>query len=221
MLQLTQKQFLKRLLLYIIGLFFWAFGVAFAVNSELGISPINLMPFLMSEITGINMGFWVTVLLLIFILIQIILMGRDFKLINLTQIIFATIFGYFVSTTRFILGDFQIPTYAGQLLMMALAISLISCGVSLYLEAKIISLPSEGVCEAFVYRIKNAKFHIVKIIMDSTLVAMGIALSLGFIGDFHGIREGTVLSALLIGRLMPFFRRLTAPILKKAGIHDE
>jgi len=220
-LKLFEKQFLKRLCLYVFGLFLWAFGVAFAVNSQLGISPINLLPFIVSEITGIDMGFWVTMLLIVFMLLQIMLMGRNYKLINLTQIIFATIFGYFVSTTRFIMGDFQIPTYAGQLIMMIIAISLISCGVTLYMEARIISLPSEGLCEAFVYRIKNSKFHRVKMIMDSTLVVIGIALSLMFLSGFHGIREGTVLSAIFIGKLIPFFRKVTAPALRKMGIVEE
>jgi len=215
---LLQKQFLKRLLLYIFGLFLWAFGVAFAVNSELGISPINLVPFIASEITGIDMGVCVTVLLLIFMLLQIILLRTEYKVINLAQIIFATIFGYFVSAARFIMGDFQIPTYAGQLLMMAIGIMLISGGVTLYMEARVLNLPSEGLCEALVYRIPNSKFHRVKMVMDSTLVVIGIVLSLMFLSGLHGIREGTVISAILIGKLMPFFRKITAPVLRKAGI---
>ena len=60
-------------------------------------------------------------------------MRKDFKWINLTQLIFSTIFGYFVDLAKWIVGDFAIPTYAGQLLMLAISILLVAIGVSLYM----------------------------------------------------------------------------------------
>ena len=41
---------LKRLLLYAVGLFIMAVGVSFSVLSGLGVSPIDTIPYVTSEI---------------------------------------------------------------------------------------------------------------------------------------------------------------------------
>ena len=38
------RQFIYRILVYALGLLFLAFSVAFAINSNLGISPVNSFP---------------------------------------------------------------------------------------------------------------------------------------------------------------------------------
>ena len=41
----------KKALIYVTGLLFMAFGVAFSVNSSLGVSPVNSLPYVISRIT--------------------------------------------------------------------------------------------------------------------------------------------------------------------------
>lgn len=50
------KSFLIRLLIYILGLLILALGVAFSINSNLGVSPVSSLPYVISQITGIEMG---------------------------------------------------------------------------------------------------------------------------------------------------------------------
>ena len=38
-------KFVKRIAIYLAGLFFVALGVAFSVNSTLGVSPVNSLPY--------------------------------------------------------------------------------------------------------------------------------------------------------------------------------
>jgi uncharacterized membrane protein YczE len=215
---LKKKRLFRRVFVYVLGLFILALGIAFTINSALGISSISLIPFVVSKILGIYMGICVTGLFVIFILLQIIILRKEFKLINLTQLAVAYMFGFFVDTARLIVGDFYLPTYAGQLLMLAIGISLIVCGLTLYLEAKLISKPPEGLILALVQKIPNSAFHRIKIIMDSTLVTIGIILSLVFLGGFYGIREGTLISAILIGKLMPLSKKCLSPFLRKIGL---
>jgi len=204
---LREKRFIERILVYNAGLFVWALGVNFSINAELGVSPINFVPYVASEILQIDMGTCVTILFLIFILLQIIILRKEFKWINLTQIIFSFIFGYFVNVARFLIGDFRIPTYAGQLVMLGIGIVLISTGVVLYMQAKLINLSTEGLVDAIVYKIEGSTFHRIKILFDSAHVVFGVAISLIFLGQLYGVREGTVISAILIGKFMPTARR--------------
>lgn len=39
---------------------------------------------------------------------------------------------------------FVIPTYFGQLLMMAISIVLVALGVAIYMDVKLINMPMEG-----------------------------------------------------------------------------
>lgn len=213
-----EEKILWRLLIYVLGLFIAAFGVAFAVNAQLGLSPMNSLPFVLSLIFDVYMGYVVTALLCLYILIQIILLRRDFKWVQLCQIFCSFLFGYFVNFTRMLLGDFSIPTYFGQLLLLTISMVCVSAGITLFMSVRLVPLPSEGLVAAIVQRLKNAKFHRVMIVLHTSVVFLGLGLSLLFLGGLYGVREGTVVSAVLIGKMMPTIRKIVSPLLAKANI---
>ena len=213
------RRLAARILVYVLGLFVLAFGAVFAINSNLGISPVNSLPFVVSLITGTDPGFTIAIAFLIFIALQFVLLRKDLPLINLTQIIFALLFGYFVDAARFIVGSFTIPTYAGQLAMMACSIIFIAFGLSLYMEARLVNMPPEGLVIAITRKIPGGVFHRVKIVFDCVLVSMSVVLSLIFLGGFDGVREGTIISALMIGRAIPPARKVVAYILNKLNFY--
>lgn len=212
---MSKKKLAVQLLMYVSGLFIIAFGIAIAINSDLGISPVSSLPFVVSLISGIGVGTCVTAFFLICILIQIILLGKEFKWINLSQIIFSFIFGYFVDFAIFVMGDLRIPTYAGQLVMLFISIILISFGLTLYLDAKLISLPPEGLVSAIAQKTQSGMFHRAKIATDTVIVLLAIALSLIFLGGVYGVREGTVITAVLAGKLMPYCKRVISLVAKR------
>lgn len=63
-------KFVKRIVIYLAGLFFVALGVAFSVNSNLGVSPVNSLPYVVSRILGKDLGTCVTVIFIGYILIH-------------------------------------------------------------------------------------------------------------------------------------------------------
>lgn len=203
------KRIEVRIALYALGLLFMAFGVAFSVNSNLGVSPVNSLPYVVSKISGINMGTCVTGIFSLYIFLQILLLRKEFRWINLTQLIFSSMFGYFVNLAKWIVGDFSIPTYAGQLLMLAISIVLVAIGVCLYMNVKLVNMPMEGLTDA-VQRVlfPGRAFHDVKVMMDCLVVIVGSVLSFLCLGKIDGIREGTVLCALLVGKIMKPLQKL-------------
>ena len=105
----TLPQWGIRVLFYCIALFFMALGVAFSANSDLGISPVNSLPYVISDIVKMKPGTCVTIVFCFYILVQILLLGKEFNPVNLFQIVFSTIFGYFVNFTKWMVGDFLFP----------------------------------------------------------------------------------------------------------------
>lgn len=208
------KKFMYRVLLYVVGLMVLALGVAFSINSKLGISPVNSLPYVLSQITKVEMGTCVIVVFSLFILVQILIKGKDFQWINLSQLIFSTLFGFFVDGAKALLGNFTLPTYLGQLAMLLMGVVIIALGISLYLDARLVPMPAEGMTLALADKI-NKPFNQVKTWTDSILVTLSILLSLIFLGGLYGVREGTVLSALLIGPAIKPIRKWTKPWVEK------
>lgn len=208
-------KWVARVAFYAVGLLILAFGVAFSVNSNLGVSPVNSLPYVVSLIVGKSLGTCVTVIFIGYILLQIIILRKEFQWINLAQILCSTVFGEFVDLAKMIVGDFVIPTYAGKLLMLAISMVLIAIGISIYMGVKLINMPMEGLTAVVASKISGAKFHNVKVTVDCVAVGTGVVLSFVFLGGLFGIREGTILSAMLIGKLIPFANKLTLPIIHK------
>lgn len=205
-----------RIVIYILGLFVLALGVVFSINSGLGVSPVNSLPYLLSKVTGKEIGTMVIIVFSFFILVQIVILRRDFKWINLTQLIFSTIFGYFTDFAKIIIGDFTIPTYFGQLVMLAISIFLVALGISLYVGGQLVNMPSEGMVAAINQKILTKhSFADVKVIVDTTIVSLGIIVSLIFLGRLEGIREGTVICAIVVGKLMKPIQKKINPIIEK------
>lgn len=209
-----------RLVTYIAGLFILALGVAFSINSQLGVSPVSSLPYVLSLATGFNMGLTTILVYILFVLLQMLILRKDFKVIDLTQMLFSVVFGYFIDFTKFLLGDFTIPTYPGRLLMMAISILLIAVGVTLYVNARIINMPMEALTAAVRKKIlPNLMFSDVKSILDTMVVAMSLIFSLIFLRGVFGVREGTVMAAVFVGRTMKLIHPFIVPRLERICFH--
>lgn len=207
-------QWVIRILIYILGLFCLAMGVAISANSNLGISPVNSLPYVVSAILPPDPGTCVVIVFCLYILLQVLILRRDFTPIQLTQILFSTIFGSFVNLTKALVGDFALPTYAGQLVMLAVSILFIAVGVVLYVEVDLVPMPMEGLSLAL-SRKTGVPFHNMKIIIDCLVVVLGVVLSLLFLGKLVYIREGTVITALATGKVMALVKRWLSPAIQR------
>jgi len=210
----TPVQLVFRILIYCLGLLLMAFGVALSVNGNLGVSPINSLPYVISRILNVKMGTCVTVIFCFYILLQAVVLGRDFPLFNLLQIVTSTLFGYFVDFAKAAIGGFVLPTYFGKLIMLSASIALIALGMTLYMPTRISSMPMEGLTSALAGKL-HKPFPFMKTITDCASVALAIVLSFAFLGRLDGIREGTVITALLVGKMIAVFRKPLSPLITR------
>lgn len=210
----TPMQFVIRVGVYCLGLLLLAFGVAVSVNSNLGVSPVNSLPYVISKILNVQLGTCVTVVFCSYIVLQILILRREFQPVNLLQILFSTLFGYFVDFAKLVLGDFAIPTYAGKLVMLAVSIVLIALGILLYMNAQLVPMPMEGLTASIAKKL-GKPFPTMKTIVDCIVVGTGIVLCFVFLGGLDGIREGTVITAVVTGKIIALLRKPLSPVLQK------
>lgn len=204
----------QRVLVYTFGMFFIALGVAFAVNSDLGISTVSSLPYVVSLVLCQPLSLCVTGVFCCTVLLQVIILRRQFEPIQLTQVLFSALFGLLVNLSGLLLGEFCLPGYLGRLVMTLVGVFLIALGVTIYVEAALVPMPMEGLSLAIAKKC-GCPFHRVKVVVDCGLVATGVILSLCALGRLEGIREGTVISAVLTGPLIPFFRRSIKPMIDR------
>ncbi len=203
---MSKAETAKRYILCIAGLFFAAVGVAFSKHGELGVSPISSVAnVLYCKFDQISLGTWLVIWNCVMIVGQIIVLRKDFKLIELLQVPLSFLFGWFTDLGMLFAQLFPVNTYAQRLIMIIIGTVVLSFGISLSVIANVIM--NSG--EAFVRAVSDKthkEFGYMKIAFDIFCVILAVVLSLIFF-DFSivGVREGTIIAAVFTGIIVKFF----------------
>ena len=80
-------------------------------------------------------------------------------------------------------------------------------------------MPAEGLVGCLADKL-GRPFSQMKTAFDCTSVLVAAVLSLIFLGGLVGIREGTVLTALLVGKMMGVLRKFAGPVIRKVCFGD-
>lgn len=201
---------LKRYLLLLAGLSIMAFGVAFSIKASLGTSPISSVPFVVSLFTPLTVGTATITMHCVFILMQILILRKDYHLIQLMQLPVAFFFGYLTDFGVWAVQGISCNTYWQQWIVCLIGILLVAVGVSFEVKAGAVVLAGEGVVLAVCKVLPKIKFGYMKVGFDVTLVVIACILSFVFTGHLQGVREGTVAAALLVGLIAKQLGKLLA-----------
>ncbi len=194
------------MLLSLLGNFVLAFGVAVAVKADLGITPVNSIAFVLSKIFPIDHGLLTGVIYASYVLIQLAILRREFRLYNLLQAGVGLLFGGFVFICNHILAFPTPEFYPVRLLFLLAGVIIIGLGIMLYLRADLLPQPAEGLILA-IQKKTGWKLHNIKVVFDCSVVVIAAAISLIIIKRIIGIREGTLIAMFGIGKCMGFFTK--------------
>ena len=187
-----------RLVAYLGGLFIMTAGIAVSVKSNLGVSPVSSIPYTITCVFGVEMGNATILFHVVLVLLQILLL-RNFKWINLCQIVVGIIFGKFTTLCNSLVA--LLPSTDNMLIrlgMMLISVVLIAVGIFFYLPANIMPLAGEGAMQA-VSAITGIAFPKVKIGFDCSMVIISLVTCLIAIHSVGSVGIGTVMAAVLVG----------------------
>lgn len=201
---------LKRYLLLLVGLSIMAFGVAFSIKASLGTSPISSVPYVVSLFTPLTVGTATITMHCVFILLQILILRKNYHPIQLMQLPVAFFFGYLTDSGVWAVQGITCNTYWQQWIVCLIGILLVAVGVSFEVKAGVVVLAGEGVVLAICKVLPKVKFGYMKVGFDVTLVVIACVLSIVFTGRLQGVREGTVAAALLVGLIAKQLGKLLA-----------
>ena len=211
---------IKRFCIYLAGLYLMATGVVFSVRSGLGVSPVGSIANVLYQIgrsSGapdfINLGNCTTAIYFVYILVELIILRKDFKPSMLLQIVASLLFGQLVNIATAVMGFLPEPAgYAVQMLYLISSIPCVALGVLLYLSPNILPTPGDGIPLA-ISKKSGLPLGTSKIISDCTLVVIAAVLSLLYFHQLTGVREGTLISAIFVGFVMKQIQRGLQPAL--------
>ena len=213
---MTTKELIKRYVLFIISLFFCALGIAFTKYGELGVSPISSVANVMSfKFPILSMGNWLIIWNCVMIVGQIVILRKNFQLIQLLQVPLSFLFGYFTDIGLVLVSAIPVESYIVRIMMVVIGVIILGFGIALSVIANVIMNSGEAFVKAIADTI-HKNFGNVKIAFDVSCVTLAIIMSLFFF-DFTivGTREGTIISALCTGWVVKFFqKRLQEPVSK-------
>jgi len=212
----------KRLGIYVLGLLLIAVGVNISKLSGLGISPASSVPRACEVAWGFTLGTTIIIVYCILVLLQLIVLRKEFRWINALGVPVGVVFGWLVDLTGIdpnafghLMVNFPRPeSYINRLLYLALSIVIIGAGVYLYLRPRLVPMPAEGLAGAIAKK-SGRNFGDCKTIVDTSLITIAILIQIIFLGGFKSflsepviVREGTVISALLVGQVVKYFKKL-------------
>lgn len=206
---MTIMEKLKRYIVFIIGLYISSFGVSLITKADLGTSPISSIPYVLSLKYPFSLGEFTIFFSLLLIVIQLLILGRNFKLEHVLQIPVSIAFGYFIDLSMYMLSFVEPELYALKVVYLLIGCAILGIGVYGEMLANVVMLPGESFVRAVVYRWKT-DFGITKIVFDVSMSLTAAGLALLFWHELVGVREGTVIAALLVGFIAKLINRKLA-----------
>ncbi len=193
------KNMKVRIPMYFVGLFIMTIGIALSVKSNLGVSPVSSIPYTMTCVWGIEMGKATIIFHAALVLIQILILRKRFKPINLLQVVVGIVFGYFTTFCNYLATYLpSTDNMVMRIVLMLVSTVFIAVGIFFYLPADLIPLAGEGVMQA-VSDVTKIEFSKVKIGFDCSMVVISVITCLICIHSLGSVGVGTVIAAFLVG----------------------
>ena len=209
----NKTELIKRYIFLLVGLFVNGLGVSFITKAGLGTSPITSIPYTLSLDFTPTVGMFTLVFNIFLVILQVILIRRNFQLQNLLQLPIIALFSFFIDLTMSLLGFMQPETYAMKVVSLIVGCLILGFGVFMEMVANVAMLPGEATVRA-VSDVFSTDFGKTKIAFDSSMTVIAAILSFIMFKHLDGVREGTIVAAILVGFIARLFKKYIGGIEK-------
>ena len=205
----SNKNTAARAVIYFIGILMVSLGIVLCKKSNLGISPVSSIPFVLEEITGLSFGRLTMYFHLGNIILQLFLERKLWDVKIYLQIPLAYVFGTVIDFFQqwvWIDGSQLLI----QVLVLLFSVLFTAIGMVCMIQMNLIQNPPDGTVLRLSYLLAR-ELGKVKIGYDIFCVLLSIALGIGFLNEIRGFGAATVVSAVFVGKTISWI---------KAGMND-
>lgn len=213
MFRINLKMIVWRYFLLLVGLFFNALGVSLVTKAALGASPLAAIPYsLPLVVSQLSLGEWTIIFSLFLIVGQILFEIDQLKWSEImVEILLSFIFGDLIDWTMSWLRHVIMQNYWQSLLLLLFGCLVISLGAYFEVIADIAMLSGDAFVRA-ISRYFNIEYGKIRVMSDISMSVIGAIICLTFLSNLSGVREGTLISALVVGNLVKLLLRVAKPL---------
>ena len=210
------KQVIKNYALFLIGLFIASMGVALSAKAGLGTSPVASVPYSVSLVNHtLTFGWWLNMWSVLQIAVQIALLRKKCKPVEIIiQTVLAFVYGYLTDFSCKLISGLQANNYIMQFALMILSCFVLGFGIWIQFKGGVAMLPGEAMNRA-ISEVTGKKYENIKIFFDVLYIVVAAAICFIFIGKLEGVREGSIIAAVLIGNIIKLYNLLFDRLTRK------
>ena len=195
---MSKQELTRRYLFFIAGLYVNSLGISLITKAKLGTSPISSIPYTLSIGFPLSLGMFTLFYSLLLIVIQLVILGRRFPRQFWLQLPVSLGFSLFIDLSMGSLWFLSPDSYPVKLICLLVGCLVLGVGVFMEMAASVVMLPGECTIKA-ISSTWNKDFGKTKVAVDLTMALSAAALGFFLYGALTGVREGTLISALLVG----------------------
>lgn len=156
------------------------------------------------------------------IAVQIALLRKKCKPMEIIiQTVLAFVYGYLTDFSCFLISGIQADSYIIQFLLMIVSCFVLGFGIWIQFKGGVAMLPGEAMNRA-ISEVTGKRYENIKIFFDVLYIAAAAVICFIFIGKLEGVREGSIIAAVLIGNIIKLYNYLfTRLFQKKEMINNE
>lgn len=203
---IRREHLVQRYLWFVLGVSINAFAIALIAKSDLGVGAISCVAYVLAEATGLSLGAFTFIVNMLFIAAQVALLRRDFRPIQFLQVVVNIVFSSLIDVSSALLTALALPNVAAQTAALLIGCALLALGIAIEVAPNVILVPGEGIVRA-INAVTQKPFGSCKAAFDTSLVVIALALSLLLLGRVAGVGVGTVVSAVIVGRIVNVLNR--------------
>lgn len=193
-------------LLLFVALYIMTLGIAACVKSMLGASVISVLPYVFHDAgTGgltpsLTIGQYTFIMNALLVVGQVGVLRRHFDLVQLFQLLVGFVFGMLIDLNLYLLSWLQPEAIWEKAVAQLAGCTILAAGIALEVRCGSVTMPGEGFPVA-ISKVTGIEFPKVKIVVDVSLVLLGIVFCYIFFGkwQWHIIGVGTLFAMYYVG----------------------
>lgn len=186
------------------------------MKAAIGVGAWEAMQLSLSSVINIKVGTIGIFFNCSCILVEIVMLRKKFRRIQLLQVVVSFALGIIVNFMFYDVYTFVIDSYWQRVVFILFAY--ISCTIILgmIMLLDVVTLPVEEVCKV-ISDVIPISFPALRQIVDVLSILVSLIITFVFGADLT-VREGTVIGMLIFGPLLGIFMKIEKPLLLKLGL---
>lgn len=204
-------KYIKSYLFYIIS----SFGISLTIKANIGVSSFNSMNLAIANASSIKVGTITIIFNILFLLIYMVMTKFKEPKKYAIQAFSVFMFGSFINFFTYgVLAGLSPSSYLLQLLLITIGTTIGGLSVGMIVGYDVITFPIESLC-LLLSEITKHTFVRLRYFVDILSITVSIIVSLSYGLPLY-VREGTLLSLLILSSAMNFSKNLHSRFLKNA-----